>query len=335
MTGAGSAARRPRTCPISNRTDALAVLDALGIERAIVVGNSQGGQIAVDLAIESPDRVAGGGGGGRGRRRLRAGADPGRGRAVRRDGPTRGERRRRRHRGHRCDVWVDGPGQPSDRVSAHIRDAVREMDLGTSRPAACRRPGHPPGADRGRSPGRADRPRPGHRRATSTCRSWATAQYLAANAPNARAVLLPGVAHMIGMEAPAELAVSSGSWSRPCGILTDLGRTAPDDARSRRSPVLPPVTGWWEDMTARPGVPCRPVDRRRERGRHSMAHRSSDPERPRNGPTPQREVSPMSHIAVPARARLMLVVLSAVCLLGGAVPAAARAPYVRTSSISR
>ena len=35
----------------------------------------------------------------------------------------------------------------------------------------------------------------------------------------------------------------------------------------------------------------------------------------------------MSHIAVPVRARLMLVVLSAVCLLGGAVPAAAKAPY--------
>ena len=35
---------------------------------------------------------------------------------------------------------------------------------------------------------------------------WLTAEHLAANAPSARAVLLPDVAHMVGMEAPAELA---------------------------------------------------------------------------------------------------------------------------------
>ena len=33
-----------------------------------------------------------------------------------------------------------------------------------------------------------------------------TAQHVEAHAPNARAVLLPDVAHMIGMERPAELA---------------------------------------------------------------------------------------------------------------------------------
>ena len=32
------------------------------------------------------------------------------------------------------------------------------------------------------------------------------ADFLAANAPNARAVMLPGVAHMIGLEAPEVLA---------------------------------------------------------------------------------------------------------------------------------
>ena len=38
--------------------DLLAVLDAFGIERAALVGNSQGGQIALDLAVSRPDRVA-------------------------------------------------------------------------------------------------------------------------------------------------------------------------------------------------------------------------------------------------------------------------------------
>ena len=38
--------------------DLLAVLDAFGVERAALVGNSQGGQIALDLAVSRPDRVA-------------------------------------------------------------------------------------------------------------------------------------------------------------------------------------------------------------------------------------------------------------------------------------
>ena len=41
----------------SQRADLLAVLDALGIGRAALVGNSRGGMIALDTAIETPDRV--------------------------------------------------------------------------------------------------------------------------------------------------------------------------------------------------------------------------------------------------------------------------------------
>jgi 3-oxoadipate enol-lactonase len=43
----------------SNRADALAVLDHLGVARATLVGCSRGGTIAIDLTVESPDRVAG------------------------------------------------------------------------------------------------------------------------------------------------------------------------------------------------------------------------------------------------------------------------------------
>jgi pimeloyl-ACP methyl ester carboxylesterase len=39
--------------------DAIAVLDAFGIARAILVGCSNGGRIALDTAVEHPDRVAG------------------------------------------------------------------------------------------------------------------------------------------------------------------------------------------------------------------------------------------------------------------------------------
>jgi 3-oxoadipate enol-lactonase len=43
----------------SDRADALDLLDHLGIARATVIGCSRGGRIAIDLAVEHPDRVAG------------------------------------------------------------------------------------------------------------------------------------------------------------------------------------------------------------------------------------------------------------------------------------
>ncbi|GAB3126962.1 alpha/beta fold hydrolase [Glaciibacter psychrotolerans] len=43
----------------SNRADALAVLDHLGVARATVIGCSRGGSIAIDIAVENPERVAG------------------------------------------------------------------------------------------------------------------------------------------------------------------------------------------------------------------------------------------------------------------------------------
>jgi proline iminopeptidase len=39
--------------------DAIAVLDGLGIDRAVVLGHSWGGHLAVQLAVAAPDRVAG------------------------------------------------------------------------------------------------------------------------------------------------------------------------------------------------------------------------------------------------------------------------------------
>lgn len=44
--------------PHDQPTDLLAVLDAVGFERAVLVGGSRGGQIALDFALLHPDRVA-------------------------------------------------------------------------------------------------------------------------------------------------------------------------------------------------------------------------------------------------------------------------------------
>lgn len=48
-----------RDVGFSDREDARDLLDHLGIDRATVIGCSRGGGIAIDLALESPDRVAG------------------------------------------------------------------------------------------------------------------------------------------------------------------------------------------------------------------------------------------------------------------------------------
>jgi 3-oxoadipate enol-lactonase len=45
--------------PFTDRADALAVLDHLGVEQATVVGCSRGGMIAIDLAVDAPSRVRG------------------------------------------------------------------------------------------------------------------------------------------------------------------------------------------------------------------------------------------------------------------------------------
>ncbi len=45
--------------PHSHVEDLLAVLDALDVERAVLVGNSQGGRIAIDTALAHPGRVGG------------------------------------------------------------------------------------------------------------------------------------------------------------------------------------------------------------------------------------------------------------------------------------
>ncbi|GAB3614464.1 alpha/beta fold hydrolase [Humibacter ginsengisoli] len=43
----------------SDRTDALDLLDHLGVQKACVIGASRGGRIALDLALEAPERITG------------------------------------------------------------------------------------------------------------------------------------------------------------------------------------------------------------------------------------------------------------------------------------
>ncbi len=206
--GRGFGASTTDDVEFSERADLIAVLDALRIDRAALVGNSRGGRIAFAVAIEVPDRVvavvgvaAGLGGFDVDRTveeialfeemdALDNAAEP--------DADAIADIDAR--------VWVDGPGQPATRVPAAIRDKVMAMD----------RPNYAPGHVSGR-PIPLDPPAAA-RLADLHCPVLAvagdlevsgvvqTARHLEAHVPTARAVILPGVAHMIGMELPDELA---------------------------------------------------------------------------------------------------------------------------------
>jgi pimeloyl-ACP methyl ester carboxylesterase len=54
----GYGASPPSTASFQPATDVVAVLDALGVERAHLVGASMGGAAALDVAVAQPDRVA-------------------------------------------------------------------------------------------------------------------------------------------------------------------------------------------------------------------------------------------------------------------------------------
>jgi 3-oxoadipate enol-lactonase len=205
--------------PFSNRADLMAVLDAWGFGRAALVGNSRGGQIAFDTAIEFPDRVVAVVGVGAGLGGLDVDVAPEEV-AIFEEG-ERLESAVPRDADAIADfdvrIWVDGPGQSPDRVAPAIREAVRTMD----------RPLYLPGRIEGQPI--VLTPPAAARMAELRCPVLAvagtldipevaeTARHLEAHAPNARAVFLPDVAHMIGMEVPDKLNVLIADFLRPLG----------------------------------------------------------------------------------------------------------------------
>ncbi|MBA2700500.1 MAG: alpha/beta hydrolase [Chloroflexi bacterium] len=196
----------------SHRADVVAVLDAFAIRRAALVGNSRGGVIAFDTAIESPDRVVAAVGVAAGLSGFDGGSTPEETALFERmdaletafdADPTGG--------GAELveldiEVWLDGPGQPPDRVPQAIREAVRDMD------GSHYAPGRIHGRSVQLSPPAIERltelrcPVLAIAGALDVSEVSGTAHHLEANAPNARVVILPGVAHMIGMETPEPLA---------------------------------------------------------------------------------------------------------------------------------
>jgi pimeloyl-ACP methyl ester carboxylesterase len=192
----------------SNRADLVAVLDAAGIDRTALVGNSRGGQIALDTAIEFPERVVAVVGVGAGLGGFEAPATA--------EEVALFEEMERLEEAEPRDaeaiialdtrVWVDGPGQPGGRAPAWIAAQVRAANLLLSEP------GHVFGRPIVLDPPAAARlaeltcPVLAVAGALDVSDVAATARHLEAHVPGARAVVLPDVAHMIAMERPAEVA---------------------------------------------------------------------------------------------------------------------------------
>jgi len=202
----GAGATTTEDVEFSRIEDLVAVLDASGAGRAVLVGNSMGGVLAFDTAIEAPGRVVAIVGVAAGLGGFDGGNTPEELAIF--DEMERVENTDPVDPSAVADIdvraWVDGPGQPVTRVQAWIRDLVRDMDTWD--------PARPQGRPR-----RLDPPA-SSRLSELRCPILAvageldfgevavTARHLEANAPNARAVVWPDVAHMIGMEQPERLA---------------------------------------------------------------------------------------------------------------------------------
>lgn len=192
----------------SHRADLRAVLHAAGVERAVLVGNSKGGQIAIDTAIESPERAVAVVGVAAGLGGFDGGMTP-------EEAPIIEEYARIDSAepfsavaltDYEVKVWLAGPLQSRDRISPELRTRFFEMDLLDNEEGRVRGqqiPLEPPANDRldeFRCPvlaiaGTLD---------FSEC--VATAHRLEEGAPNAKAVIWDDVAHMIGLEQPERLA---------------------------------------------------------------------------------------------------------------------------------
>lgn len=202
---------RSRTAPVpfSNRQDAIDLLDHLGIGQAALVGCSRGGEIALDLALERPERVRGlvwvcSGVGGWGPPDAIFHPDE----IALWEAMEAAEAAGDHERVAALDVrlWVDGPLQPEGRADAAVRQQVYAMALNNYR-------AHAHLFGEGLAPQPLDPPahgRLGELRAPvlaivgelDASATAAAAEVLAAGAPACRVERLADCAHLPNLERP-------------------------------------------------------------------------------------------------------------------------------------
>lgn len=200
---------RTEPVPFSNRADLAALLDHLGIARAALLGCSRGGMIALDFALERPERAAAlvwvcsGVGGHMPPDEI---FDP---REVALfEAMEAAEQAGDHERVADLDVrvWVDGPLQPEGRAPAQVRSQVRAMSLANYTAHAnlyaaglAPQPLEPPAAAR---LGELAVPVLAIVGALDAAETAASAALLAGAAPDVRTVTYPDAAHLPSMEHP-------------------------------------------------------------------------------------------------------------------------------------
>jgi len=188
----------------SMSADVAELMAAVGMTRAVVIGSSMGGGVAIDVALDHPELLAGlvlVGAGIRGTKpsdllqRVDAEVDA----LVERGAIDEAVERE-------LQLWLDGPGRPAGTVAGAIRDYVRAADLATTRRAAAWtrtkaiRP-TPPASERLEQivaptlvvVGEHDVPD-----------MVVQAAELERRIPNAERIVIPGAAHLPSLECPDE-----------------------------------------------------------------------------------------------------------------------------------
>lgn len=202
MRGYGQSA--PVDAPFAHHRDLHALMDALGIERAHLVGCSMGGTACIDFVLEHPQRV---------RSLVAVACDPS-GFQFENEAPPQWDAlvaawdkgNFTRVAELEVQMWVDGPTRTPDQVPARLRDRVREMNEIALRNEALElgeeEPLEPPAAERLGEitvpvllvSGELDR-----------SRMLSAATFMRARLPHAQSLVVPGSAHLPSMEKPALL----------------------------------------------------------------------------------------------------------------------------------
>ncbi|KPL91344.1 alpha/beta fold hydrolase [Herpetosiphon geysericola] len=189
----------------SNRQDLLAVLDHCKVDRAILIGNSRGGSIAIDSTLSFPDRVKGlvvlgSGLGGFGSEEIPPDlVEPiGKMQAAQeaKDWALLAELEAR--------FWADGPNQPAGRADNAVYEVVRSMTYENyiNQPVeAAAQPLDPPAIGR---LAEIQVPLLIFIGLLDEADCVEAAKYMAEHVTNAQYVAFPDVAHMVSLEKPQE-----------------------------------------------------------------------------------------------------------------------------------
>ena len=192
--------------------DVRALLDKLGVSKAVVIGLSHGGQLAVDFALEHPDRVLAlvtAGATVRGQSMETVGDRPAIYAALKERGATEAVR-----------LWLEDPAFVTAREQPAVQERMRRMltenvkGWGTPRPDLVRWPSRVPAEHLGEI----SVPTLVLRGGLENPNIVAAADLLAEKIPKATLRIIPAAGHHLNMEAPEQFDAAVLGFLRASGI---------------------------------------------------------------------------------------------------------------------